>query len=294
MSLRHVVESLELTVLIEDYSGYDSRLIAQHGLSIYIKVRSNGRNYGILFDVGTNARHVLANARTLGIDLGNTDYIVLSHCHYDHTGGLIDIVKEICEHGKKPYIIAHPDIFRPNYVLRPHLRHVGIPAPNAKAVVEDLGATWILCRDPIEFIPGVITTGEITEVVDFEKELTTSFYTLSGGRFIHDFMRDEMGLVIRHSKGAVIITGCAHPGIVSIVRRGLEISGCDRVYGVIGGFHLIGASDERIDNVVRSIKDLGVEFIATGHCTGLRAEARFLEVFGDKFRKLHSGFSLNL
>ncbi len=273
---------MRVTVLVEDYSGYESPFLAQHGVSFLIEKREKS----ILFDTGQSAEPVLHNMGLLGVEPGSIDYVFLSHCHYDHTGGLLGILKAI---GKRVPIIAHPAIFRRHFITRPHLREVGVPF--RKAEIEELAELY-LTADPVEVVEGVYSTGEIREREDFERA-NIGVYTLKDGRIVEDELLDDMSLVAKTSEGLVIISGCSHAGVMSIVKHAIRLTGEKRVRAVIGGFHLIDAGEERIGRTVGEFLELGVKEVYTGHCTGLRAEAAFLQAYGGCFHKLHSGMVID-
>jgi len=284
------VDKLMIYVLAEDYAGYNSPFWAQHGISFLIEIKSGHMRRRILFDTGSYAEPILFNMKLLSIEPKTVDMIVLSHSHFDHTGGLLGLMKEI---NKEIPIFAHPEIFKISFALEPEFIYAGIPPlrGGSKEAIEELGGIWILTREPIRLVPGVFTLGEIAEdeKVEFEKSQTLGLYTLKDGKIVPDSINDEIGLAINTEKGLVIIGGCSHPGIVSMVKKAMKISGIKKVYAVVGGFHLINANEERINNTVNALKRLGIKKVYTGHCTGLRAENMFLKKFGNNFEKLHAG-----
>ncbi|WP_232460746.1 MBL fold metallo-hydrolase [Thermococcus barossii] len=277
------MRALKVYVLVEDYSGYESPYLAQHGVSFLVE--KGGKR--ILFDTGQSAGPILHNMGLLGIEPSSIDYVFLSHCHYDHTGGLLEMLRAI---GKRILLIAHPDIFRRHFVTKPHLRDVGIPFRREE--VEELAELYLTAR-PLEIVGGVYSTGEIRNREEFERE-HIGVYTLRDGQVMEDNIMDDMSLVAKTPEGLVIVSGCSHAGIVSIVKHAVRLTGEKRVRAVVGGFHLIGASDERIERTVAEFKELGVEEVYTGHCTGLKAEAAFLKAYGERFHKLHSGMVIEL
>ena len=269
---------MKIYTLAEDYAGYESPFLAQHGISFLIEYK--GRK--VLFDAGQNADPILHNMELLGLNPRDIDYVFLSHCHYDHTGGLIGILKET---GRKVPIVAHPTIFRKHFVTKPYLRHVGIPFRREE--VEKYGELF-LTAEPFQIIEGMYSTGEITEKEEFERG-TLEVYTLRDGRIVVDELRDDMSIAVKTPEGLVVVSGCSHAGIISIVKHSMRLTGEKKVRAVIGGFHLIDAGEERIRRTVEAFKELGVKEVYTGHCTGLKAEAAFLKAYGDRFHKLHAG-----
>ena len=274
---------MRVVVLVEDYSGYESPFLAQHGVSFLVEI--DGKR--VLFDTGQSAEPVLHNMKLLEIEPKSIDYVFLSHCHYDHTGGLLGVLRAI---GKRVPFIAHPSIFRKHFVTKPYLREVGVPFKREE--VEELAELYLV-SEPFQLTENLFSTGEITEREDFERA-RIGVYTIENGKVLEDELRDDMSLVAKTPEGLVVISGCSHAGIVSIVKHAIKLTGEKRVRAVIGGFHLIDADDGRIGKTVEEFKKLGVEEVYTGHCTGLRAETTFLQAYGERFHKLHSGMVIEL
>lgn len=280
-------KEVKIYTLVEDYAGYSTTFKSQHGISFLVQSKINNEKSKILFDTGSESEPILYNMDLLDIDPSSIDMIVLSHNHYDHTGGLKDIVKKI---DKEIPIFAHPDIFRKNFAVDPKFRYTGIPLRGGtREKIKELGGKWILSKDPIKLMPGIFTLGEIDEKVGFEKEANINSYQIKDGEVLQDGIEDEIGLGIVTDKGLTIIGGCSHPGIASMVKRGQNLVNIEEVNKVIGGFHLRGAEKGRIQKTVDNLKSKGANKVITGHCSGLKAEAKFLEIFTDKFEKLHSG-----
>lgn len=270
--------------LVEDYSGYESPFLAQHGISFLITGRKT-----ILFDVGQKAFPLLYNMDKLGLDPSTIDYIFLSHCHYDHTGGLLDVLKAI---NKKIPVIAHSTLFRPHFSEK-QSENVGVPF--SRETIQEYGQ--LVLRDtPFEIMENVYSTGEITHREDFEKDAIQklSLYTLENGNPVKDWLMDDMSVVMKTPEGLVIVTGCSHAGVVSIINHAVSMTHEKRIKAVIGGFHLIDAEKEYIEKTAEAFTMQKVQGVYTGHCTGLRAEAIFLELWGERFHKLHSGLVIDL
>ncbi len=283
------VKSLRITVLAEDYAGYEvKKLYAQHGLSILLEISLGSIVKRVLFDTGQDGSAVIHNAEVLGIDLGDLDAIVLSHSHYDHSGGLLEILKIV---RKKPVpLIAHPDIAKPCIYLGPEgLVDVGLPYALHQA--EELGAKPLLITHHLEIFPGVVFLGEVPRHRrDLVSEIP-NLYTIESGKLVTHRMLDDTGLVIDvENYGPVLTTGCSHSGVVNMVIHARNVLG-KPVRAVVGGLHLVDADEERINEVIEALKNEGVEEVYAGHCTGLRAEYALLKSFGNGFRRIHTGFS---
>jgi len=202
----------------------------------------------ILFDTGGDGSILLRNMESLRIDPKEIDIIVLSHNHWDHTGGL------------ESYLEQHGDVtlFVPSS-FPPHFRKG----------VERFGAEIVDVTGPVEICDGVHSTGEL------------------GGRI------EEQSLIVRTSEGLVVITGCAHPGIVKIVKKAKEVVD-DEVLLVIGGFHLGGASKRHLEEIISSFKDLNVRYVAPCHCTGEDAIDTFKDEYEEHFIDVGAGKVLSI
>jgi 7,8-dihydropterin-6-yl-methyl-4-(beta-D-ribofuranosyl)aminobenzene 5'-phosphate synthase len=263
---------LQITTLSENTAGM-GHFLAEWGLSILVETA--GRK--ILFDTGQSisASH---NADLLGINLGKINKIVLSHGHYDHTGGLQNILHKI---KKEIEIIAHPDIWQAKYgTHQGEARYIGIPFH--RQTLESLGAHFKLSKKAIRISDNIITTGEIPMVTDYE-EIEPSLLVKEGNRFQPDKLLDDQALIINTKRGLVVILGCAHRGIINTLYHAQKLTGVKKIYMVVGGCHLIAATEERIWLTIAALKELGVQRIGVSHCTGLPAAAIMAQEFGESF-----------
>lgn len=280
------VEQLKIFTLLDDYSGYESPFLAHHGISLLLEIVSGDVNKRILLDVGQSADPILYNAKLLGIDCNNIDEIFISHCHYDHTAGLVGILKEI---DKEIPVIAHPTIFRENYIFKPYLRNIGVTKENGREAIINNGGQLVLLDEPFHFMEGVISTGEIERAFDFEGH-NIGTYNIEDGKVIPDKLIDDLSIVINiKDKGLFIVSGCSHAGIVNIINHAIKITGINKVYGLIGGLHLIEATDDRINKTVEALRKMDLQLVVAGHCTGLNALSKLSSVFKERFELLHSG-----
>lgn len=286
-------DKVKIISLINNSPKYDTYLKGCFGVSFWIEVQSNNKRKVILFDVGPLAEPLIYNAKMLGLNLADVDMIVLSHCHFDHTAALSEV---ICEIGHQVPIFAHPDIFRPSFVLKPEFMNYGMVCENSKESIERLGGYFILCKSPIEPFPGVLITGEVERTIDFEESGGVSCFTIDDkGYLVPDKLQDDFSLVINvGEKGLVIITGCGHAGVVNIIKHSIRHSGVDKLEGIVGGFHLLEAEEERVDKTVDIIKEFSPSWIAPTHCTGLIPTSKFALAFENKFRQINAGDFIDL
>ena len=286
------LDSLKITVLAEDSVLYESPYLGQHGVSFLLEGVSGKERKNILVDVGQNSKALLNNMKTMGIAPSIIDAVVLTHCHYDHTQGIANMLRQI---GKKGLpVIAHTDIFRVHFITEPYHRLVGIMPGDSKEEIEKAGGSLSLSKEPLNIMQGIITTGEVQRHTDFEK-VGTALKTIENGNVVEDLMLDDISVIANiKDKGLVIITGCSHAGIINIVNYAKEITGVNQVEAVIGGLHLVDASDDVINRTVEELNNLNVSWISAGHCTGFKAQAKIYLAFGKRFSPLHTGMEFNL
>lgn len=230
---------------IVDNYPYVKDLRKDWGFSAFLE--KNGKK--ILFDTGSDSNILLNNARVLHVDLSSIDTLFISHYHYDHTGGVKELL-EVNDHLKAyvPVPLLHED-----EELKNNFKRKGIQ------VVE--------CKEPLEIIDGIYSTG--TMGVEIPEH---SLY----------FISDE---------GSVLVTGCAHPGIESIISRVEELTG-RKVHMAIGGFHLYGTHGSGLKERVDAIYATGVERVGPSHCTGDNGREALEEKFGNRYVKFGSGINL--
>lgn len=282
------LDRMNLTVVAEDSVLYESPYWGQHGVSFLVEAYHRNIRKNTLVDVGQNHEALLHNMKEMNISPEIIDSIVLTHCHYDHTLGVVEMLRAI---GKEDLpVIAHPSIFRLNFIDNPYLRHVGVMQVDSKDQIEANGGTLYLTDDPFQLMPGLITTGEVKRQTDFE-EVGIALKTINEeGKIIVDSMDDDISLVANFKdKGIVIITGCSHAGIVNIVKQAVEISEKEKIESIIGGFHLVEAPLDRIKKTVEALSEFDINTIFAGHCTGFRAQAELYHIFKDKFLPLQTG-----
>ncbi len=260
-----------LTTLGENTAGRP-RVLAEWGLSILVETDDQK----ILLDTCAGAT-VPHNASILRVDLSTIDRIVLSHGHYDHTGGLRGVLAET----GAVEVVAHPDIWGAKYgVFGERKRYNGIPF--VREELESLGASFTLSRDPVWITDDIVTTGEIPMVTEYE-QIDSRLYVKVDGELVPDQLLDDRALIIKTELGLVVVLGCAHRGMVNTLYHAREITGIELIHTVVGGTHLISASEERISRTVEALRELGVQRLGVSHCTGLPAASKLARALGDNF-----------
>jgi len=286
------LDSCKITILAEDSVLYESPYLGQHGVSFLLEGISGDTRKNILIDVGQNSEALLHNMKIMGISPSIIDAVVLTHCHYDHTQGITNMVRQI---GKRDLpMIAHTEIFRLHFITEPYHRLVGIMPGDSRDEIERAGGNISLSKEPVMIMPGVMTTGEVPRRNDFEK-VGIALKTIENGNIVDDAMLDDTSIIANiKDKGLAIITGCSHAGIINIVNYAKEITGVSKVEAVIGGLHLVDAADDVINKTVKELDNLNVSWISAGHCTGFKAQVKLYLTFGERFSPLHTGMEFKL
>ena len=265
--------AIKLTILSDNSVKFSSPAIAEHGFACFIET-DNG-NY--LFDTGAGLT-IKHNYLALKKDLAKIKALLLSHGHYDHCGGLEEVLKIT----RNLPVYAHPDIFSKHYSNRnSEIKFCGIKLDQES--LESLGADFRFSKDIREIEPGMYLTGQIPRTNDFEKGADDLIIFNSDGNQIQDPLLDDNSIVFETPKGLVFLFGCAHAGMINIIDYVTEKLNNKKVYAVIGGTHLSPASDERMKKTIDIIKKYNISQIGVSHCTGLEKAAELKMVFKDKF-----------
>jgi len=277
--------SIKITTLSENTASRPD-LLAEWGVSILVE--ADGLK--VLLDTGLSISAAY-NALAMGIDLSQIDKIVLSHGHADHTGGLLHILKLM---KKQVEVIAHPDIWDAKYSERAREgSYVYAGIPFRREELEGLGAYFTLTSEPVWISNRIVTTGEIPMLTDYEK-IDANLHVKKEGEFHPDPLRDDLALAIKTEQGLVVVAGCAHRGIVNTLLHAQKLTGIEAVDTVVGGTHLIRASEERVELTIAELKGFGIQRLGASHCTGFPATVRLAEEFGDIFFPNNAGTRLQL
>jgi 7,8-dihydropterin-6-yl-methyl-4-(beta-D-ribofuranosyl)aminobenzene 5'-phosphate synthase len=246
---------------------------AEHGLSCYVETVVNGRPSGFMFDFGLDPQGVMSNMALLRIDLATVRAFGLSHGHFDHWSGLLEVLKANQSNiAKGAPLYVGEETFAHRFGRTPGNLELRDLSRLDKDRIERLDLLDILgVAQPLEVIPGAYLTGNIERIVDYEKDSQTLFVERDGKIEIDDF-RGEQALVFNvKGKGLVVLSGCAHVGIVNTVQHARKLTGIEKVHAILGGFHLVNAGSQRIAQTVDAIKQIGPDHIVPAHCTGFEA-----------------------
>ena len=270
-------------------------LLAEHGLSQLVRLDCSGTTHSILFDTGYSRIGVLHNLKILGIDLKEIEALVLSHGHMDHTGSLHGILEGL---GRTMPLIVHPEAFlSPRYLDIGEGKKLLFPCTLKRDELEALGAQILESTAPVSLCDNsLLVTGQVERTTSFEKGFPNAFLSRDG-KEEPDAIWDDQSLVLHlKDKGLVVISGCAHAGIVNTVAYARKITGVETIHGIIGGFHLSGPAFEPIiEQTIVELRKMDPKIIVPMHCTGWKAIERFSKAFPDSFilNSVGSRFTLN-
>jgi len=275
-------DRIEVTVLVDNYTDLtappmtpvDHRLpfdpcctlLAEHGFSCLIRTFSGKKEHSVLFDAGLSHDCLLHNAQHLGLDLHEIEAVVLSHGHFDHTGSLADIFSGA---GRQVPLIVHPDAFLIRRLNNPAKGPVELPRLN-KLALKKAGADILLRKEPSALAAGhILVTGEVERTTPFEKGFP-GMEAFPDDRWTPDPINDDQALVINvKEKGLVVISGCAHAGIINTVEYARKITGVGKIHAVMGGFHLTGPLFEPvIQPTIDAMMRINPDYLVPMHCTG--------------------------
>jgi 7,8-dihydropterin-6-yl-methyl-4-(beta-D-ribofuranosyl)aminobenzene 5'-phosphate synthase len=310
-------QSVSITVLVDNRADLlvkstdtvkrftDEPLLAEHGFAALIELHD--ANQRILLDAGITQLTLLENMRRMKVEPGTIDIIALSHGHGDHTAALLDVlaamgarpgprkwekdvsVQEIDEwlaRHRVP-VVAHPAVFRERWNIFKNGTKWGpglASAPPSRQAWEAAGADLVLSESPYQLGPGCWATGAVPRL-SFETAGTPdSMVYRQGDSFLRDHIDDDQTIVINvQGKGLVILAGCAHSGILNSVEYARSLSGVDKVWAILGGFHLVSADEDEIQRTVDAVKALNPALIAPSHCSGFDAIRQFAHQIPDQF-----------
>ena len=264
----------KLTILCENSVGHPFGVVGEHGFACFIETQAGN----VLFDTGQGIG-ICGNAAVLGKNLASIQAIAISHGHYDHTGGLPQVLEQT---GPVP-VYGHPDIFASRtWSDGTATRYIGMR--HRRGYLESLGAQFNLIRNPVEISDRVHLTGEIARNNDFEKpDANMTLHPEGAMAVCPDPIADDLSLVVDSDKGLILVLGCAHAGMINIFDHILEMFHRDRIYAVIGGTHLGFAQPAQFEETLKALDRYGIERLGVSHCTGLEKAAELRVRLGERF-----------
>jgi 7,8-dihydropterin-6-yl-methyl-4-(beta-D-ribofuranosyl)aminobenzene 5'-phosphate synthase len=258
-------------------------ILAEHGFSALVKTTTAGKTHTLLFDFGFSEDGAAKNAATLGVNMSEVEAVALSHGHSDHAGGMAKLAAMI---GKKniPFIV-HPAAFKsPRYLKFSEEVRFNFPKLT-RDMIKQAGLSLVESEKPYALLDNtVLFLGEIPRSSDFEKGFPIA-HCQKDGQEVWDAIEDDTSIVMNlKSKGLVILSGCAHAGIVNTVHYAVDVTGVDQVHVAMGGFHLSGPFFEPIiDRTTKELQKFHPAYVIPTHCTGRRAIMAMEKQMPDQF-----------
>jgi 7,8-dihydropterin-6-yl-methyl-4-(beta-D-ribofuranosyl)aminobenzene 5'-phosphate synthase len=262
---------------VERYESDKEPLLAEHGLSVHLQWGPDGHE--VLLDTGYTKVALLHNLARLGIAPARVEKVVISHGHPDHTGSLVGFLQK---RGGKTPVVVHPQAFVERWRVASDGTEKG-PWQESAEAWEQAGAEIVYVEGPRQLGEGCMVTSAIPRRTDFEK-VSNRVFRSHDGKLVPDIIEDDQAIVINVTgKGLVVITGCAHSGIVNTILYAREISGVQSVHAVIGGFHLCDASKEKIERTIAELRALAPRLVMAAHCSGFEATRRLAAAMPGEF-----------
>ncbi|MFH1728755.1 MAG: MBL fold metallo-hydrolase [Pseudomonadota bacterium] len=278
---------MQITVLTDNNVLNNKPCFGEAGLSFFIELDDKK----LLFDFAYSDIF-LKNAITLGIDLKQLDYAVVSHGHLDHMWGIghylqyLTNKKLLGDKINNPIFIAHPDVFISKKFDKINLNEIGSLISKEKL---NLHFEYNLTKEPFWITDKLVFLGEIEKKYSFEGKIPIGKKFIDG-QMVDDYMPDDSALAYKSSNGVIVITGCSHSGICNIIDYAKKVCNDNRVNDVIGGFHLQNPKDELLEGTLEYFKNSNIPVIHPCHCTDLKSKIKLSEIIN--VEEVGSGFKM--
>jgi len=287
---------MKVNVLVDNIAGYadgtknpegnSCRLCSEWGLSVHVDFGGTK----VLLDTGAS-RLFVENAAALGIDLADVDLAVLSHGHYDHAGGMAEFFGI---NAKAPFYLrqgAAENCYHTHKIFGPFAYHeyIGI----RKGTLKKFAPRIRFVEGVAEIAPGITLVPHSTPGLESIGEMAC-LSVKEGGRYRYDSFEHEHSLVFDMPEGLFVMNSCSHAGADNIVKEIQAAFPERRIYALLGGFHLFRYPDDRVRAFAERLRELDVQHIYTGHCTGNRAYEILHEVLGERAQQMFTGMAIEI
>ncbi len=278
------MEKITLSILCDNTASMREGIRAEHGFSVLLE-RGGQR---ILFDTGQSDVY-WHNAEVMGIDLRTVGVVLLSHGHYDHTGGLLRLVRS----HRPVNVVAHREVFTPRYKRQRNdsLKYIG--CPYTQAFLESRGVSFTFVEGRYEVAPNVYFISGVPQTTDFEVG-DPLLVVKNGDKIEPDPFLDDASMYVKTSEGLVVVLGCSHRGVINILRYILTLEEGIPILSIIGGTHLSRSPREQREKTIDALKALNPRMIGVSHCTGSEAADAMSHVFGRSFFRAMAGVEVKI
>ncbi len=258
------VQNLKITIL--------STMLSDEGIGEWgfaALVEADGHR--ILVDTGAKPDTVLSNLRSLHIDLSDVREVVLTHNHDDHVGGLLTLRREFMKNNPDALSVAH--VGKGIFFSRPENGKEDNVMLMLRKEYESTGGKFVEHDAPVELFPGAWLSGPVPRPYP-ERNWSAAGRVQTPSGLVEDNIPEDQSLVLKTTKGLVVVSGCGHAGIINTITFAEKEFPATPVYALIGGFHLFSATDEQLDWTADKLKGYGVSYLVGAHCTGIEAVYR--------------------
>ncbi|BBO89269.1 MBL fold metallo-hydrolase [Desulfosarcina ovata] len=258
-------------------------ILAEHGFASMVTVSRGDTSRSMLFDFGYSAHGAAFNVDALGVDLGRVEAAALSHGHLDHIGGMEALVEKT---GKRDLpLVVHPAAFRgPRFMKTPTGVRINLPGLSREKAAA-AGLAVIDSETPTPMLDHMaVFLGRIPRSTEFEQGAPNLFCEIDGKAQQDPFDDDSAMIFNVRGKGLVVLSGCAHSGIVNTVIHARQVTGIDTVMAIMGGFHLANADVDRVvQPTIDALNAFNPTYVVPTHCTGRRAVQRIEAAMPERF-----------
>ena len=269
---RITILSTMLSDAVDDLEAYST--YGEWGFAALVEVGGTK----LLYDTGYHPDLVFLNAEKLGVDLSDVEQVILSHAHIDHIGGLMSLRNRLMKDSPKALSTAH---LGEGFLAEWHDQNDPLADRNrAKTVIqeyEDSGGIVVVHAGPTELLPGVWLSGPVPRRHS-EKNWDVAGSIHWNGELVEDNVPEDMALFIDSPDGTVVLTGCAHAGIINILDYALAVGESNNVSTAIGGFHLFNAEESTVEWTGQQLRRMGIGRFLAAHCTGIESAHMLREI----------------